>query len=79
MNIKIPNNSPIIRTKFLGDGGNSSALGGVQLGNHAICGVRHNGAEYSGNVTSGECDHQLFSLGAVRSGLGDDVPEKRSC
>ena len=34
------------------------------------------GAEYSSNVASSECDYQLFSFGAVRSGLGYNVPER---
>jgi hypothetical protein len=45
----------------------------VQLGDHRVGRVRDDGAEDTSNVTSGEGDTELFKLGALGSGLGDDV------
>ena len=36
--------------------------------------MRYDGTEHSSDVSSDECDDQLFALGAVRSWLGYDVP-----
>ena len=38
-----------------------------------VGGMGDHGAEHSGDVTGGECDHELLGLGALRPGLGDHV------
>lgn len=40
---------------------------------HRVSWVRDNGAEYTGDVTSCECDDELFALGALGSGFWHDV------
>ena len=45
----------------------------VQLGHHSVGGVTHDGAENTGQVTRGEGNAQLSSLGVFILGLGKDI------
>ena len=54
----------------LAEGG---AGGLVQVGDQGVRGVGHDGAEHTGDVTGGECNHELLRLGALGPGLGDHV------
>lgn len=62
----------------LGHADGASSLGLVQLGHHHISGMRHHGAEHTGDVASGEGHDQLLALGAVGTRLGHHIPGK-SC
>lgn len=53
------------------------ALGLVQFGHNGVRRVGHDGAEDSSNVTSSEGDHKLLALGALNSGLRNDVPKEK--
>lgn len=59
--------------ELLGDVQGRGALGLVQFRDDCVGWVRHDGAEDTGNITSGEGDDQLFSLGALGARLGHDV------
>lgn len=46
----------------------------VEFGHDGIGGMRYDGTEDTGNVTGGESDDQLFSLGALIAWFGYNVP-----
>jgi len=66
-----------IKAKFLGCLEGSGALLLVQFGNNCVCWMRHNGTEYSGNVTSSKCYHKLLSLSTLITGLWYNISENR--
>ena len=57
------------------------SLGGVHLRDDSVGRVRDNCAEDTSDVTSSESDDELFALGALVTGLGNDVPvnKLKSC
>lgn len=49
-------------------------LGSVHLGDDSVGRMGDNSAEDTSDVTSSESDDELFTLGALVTGLGNDVP-----
>ena len=56
-----------------GGAAEGGALSLVHVRDDGVGGVGHHGAEHTSNVTGGECDNELFALGALRTGLGYHV------
>lgn len=60
-------------TKLLNDISGRCAAVLVELGNDGVGGMRNNGAEHSSDVSGNERHHQLFTLRAFGTRLGDRV------
>jgi len=60
------------KAEFLGGTDEVASSGIVQLGHDGISRVGYDGTENTSDVTSCECDHQLFGLVALSAGFGHD-------
>jgi len=60
-------------SESLGGVSDAGSLGLVHVAHDGVSGVRDHGTEHTGDVSGGECDHELLRLGALGSGFGDQV------